>query len=96
MDVFISEYNEIVDNIEFRSDVDFFYTVKSLCKDKNINCFKKLSEIETKNDEDIKKIKKYLSEISPRLLQIKIIANWILKIFLCILPILVMVICIVF
>ena len=96
LDLFISEYNEIVDNVEFRNDLDFFHTVKSLCKEKEINCFKKVSAFEAGQDKEKEKIRNYLSEISPILLQIKIIANWMLKIFLCILPIVIMVVCTVF
>ncbi len=96
LDSFISKYNEIVDNVEFRNDIDFFNTVKSLCKEKEIRWFKKLSAFDAGGDEDKEKIRNYLSEISPILLQMKIIANWILKLFLFVLPIVVMVICIMF
>ena len=96
LNLLISEYNEIVDNVEFRNDIDFLNTVKSLCKEKNISWLKQCYTFEICRDEDEEKIRNYLSEISPIFLQIKITAIWILKIFLCILPIAIMVICIVF
>lgn len=96
LDLFISKYNEIVDNVEFRNDIDFFNTVKSLCKEKEILWFKTLSAFDAGGDEEKEKIRNYLSEISPILLQMKIIAGWLLKLFLFVLPIVIMVICIIF
>ena len=92
---FKSQYNDVVDNVEFRSDIDFFYTVKSLCKENNINCFTKPSKISGEGL-DIEKIRNYLSELSPVILQCKIILKNSLNVFLVILPIIVIILCVFF
>ena len=92
---FKKKYYNITDNIEFRSDIDFFYTVKSLCKEHNVNCFKKPSTINGEGLE-IEKIKNYLSELSPIMLQMKIIFRICLNVFLLTLPIVVTLVCIFF
>ncbi len=94
LDSFIDSYNSVVNNVEFRSDVDFFNTVKSMCREKNINCFQKPSTIESGGDEDIELIKGYLSEISPRLLQLKIFADLALNLLLLVFPVVVVIACI--
>ena len=35
------EYNKIIDNTEMREDVDFHYTLKSLCKEKGVYFWRK-------------------------------------------------------
>ena len=96
LESFKIEYNKIVDNIEFRSDIDFFNTVKSLCKEHNINYLKKPCKIDTFGNPDREKIKNYLSELSSKILQLKIIANTGLKSSLVLLPVIVIIICIIF
>lgn len=93
---FKEKYDRIVDGIEFRSDIDFFYTVKFLCKEKNINCFQRISKIKQLNDtdEEREKIVNYLSELSPWLLQFKIFMNYCLKAVLVVLPIVVVALCV--
>ena len=92
---FKDKYYNITDNVEFRSDIDFFYTVKSLCKELNVNCFKRPSKILGEGLE-YEKIRNYLSELSPVLLQIKIMFKICLNVFLLVLPIIVTLLCVFF
>ena len=92
---FKEKYYNITDNVEFRSDIDFFYTVKSLCKELNVNCFGKPSKIIGEGLE-YEKIRNYLSELSPILLQMKIMSKICLNIFLLVLPIIVTLLCVFF
>lgn len=98
-------YNEIVDKTERRDDVDFFVTVKHLCKAFEINWFtkkhKKSStkptwELEEKeeyeNQEKI--IKGYISEINVIIEQGKIIFELVWYVILFIVPIALFVLCI--
>lgn len=88
----ISEYNAIVDQIELRSDLDFFNTIKMLCKSHNKPWYKKSKLLEDSNDEE-RRLFNYLSEISPYYLQLIIIVKKALSIMLTILPVLTFIAC---
>ena len=96
--LFRTKYDDIVDNVEFRSDIDFFRTVKSLCKDNNIKWYEKITICGTTNDEieTTKQLKNYLSELSPYILQIKLILLFCLKVFFIIFPVIIMIVCFIF
>ena len=90
VEAFKKEYDDIVDNVEFRNDVDFFRTVKSKCKECDIKWY---SSFDTNDNEDKVQLKNYLSEISPFYLQLKIILMWLFKLFVVILPPIVVALC---
>lgn len=94
LEAFQKEYNEIVDKVEFRSDIDFFRTVKCLCKEHGINWYQKPSKIKPGNEVE-QKIKNYLSELSPRTLQLKIVIRKAFDILLFVFPIVVVLFCVV-
>lgn len=102
------EYNKIVDNVEVRQDVDFFITVRNLCKEKNISCLEtpffhssQKSNINSKIEntklnselEELHKIKNYLSEINPWFEYSKILIEFFLYFLLIILPIFIGILC---
>ncbi len=101
------KYNEIVDKTEQRNDVDFFITVKHLCKSFDINWFTKkhkksasAKRIKADSDEleeyerQEKIVKGYISEINVVVEQGKIFFEIIWYIFLFIIPIILFVLCI--
>ncbi len=92
------EYNNIVDSVEFRGDIDFFRTVKCQCKELGIKWYQKPAKIDTLatsgDEERISKVKNYLSEISPITLQIQIISKILFSILLFVFPLIVVALCI--
>lgn len=99
------EYNDIVDKTERRNDVDFFITVKHLCKEFNINWLtkkhrrskRKESAEREKNDEYVKQekiVNDYLSEINVIAEQGKIIFEMLWNVILFTIPFVLFIICI--
>lgn len=66
------EYDDIVNNTEMRDDLDFYYTIRQLCKQNNLDPFtgKSAKGVDPKEvDEEspvIREIKSYISENNPR------------------------------
>lgn len=99
------KYNEIVDKTERRDDVDFFITVKNLCKSFEINWFTK-KHIKKAKDKIVdydereeyerqeKVVKGYISEINVIAAQGKIVFEIVWYIILFVIPILLFVLCI--
>lgn len=90
IDSFKRKYNDIVDNVEFRSDVDFFRTIKSKCKEHGVKWY---AFFDTNGNEEKIQLKNYLSEISPFYLEFKIIMMCFFKLFVVLLPPIVIVLC---
>lgn len=90
IEIFINKYNDIVDNVEFRNDIDFFRTIKSRCKEEGIKWYAKFNTNASKEREQLKN---YLSEISPYYLQMKIVLTFCSKILVVILPPTVIILC---
>jgi hypothetical protein len=87
---FKHEYNRIVDDVEFRSDIDFFHTVKARCKEHNVKWYKPFN---SNGSKDRTQLHNYLSEISPFYLQGKICLIWCFKALIVLLPLLVTLFC---
>ncbi|MBO5159534.1 MAG: SLATT domain-containing protein [Lachnospiraceae bacterium] len=98
----ISEsYQKITYGAEYRSDVDFFRTVKQRCKQLDIRWYlfkHDLNKIENNIEESklkkYQKIANYLSEISPFFQQLKIICDYLLMLLILIMPVAIFAICI--
>lgn len=90
IDLFKNKYNSIVDNVEFRNDVDFFKTIKSKCKELGVKWY---AFFDTNGNEDRAQLKNYLSEISPYYLQLKLALTWMFKLFVIALPPTVILLC---
>lgn len=105
LEEFNSRYNEIVDKTERRNDVDFFITVKNLCKSYDINWLtkkhnKNKKEIKIKEEEreeyerQEQVVRGYISEINVIVEQGKIILEIVWYIILFAIPIVLFVLCI--
>lgn len=90
IDLFKNTYNDIVDNVEFRSDVDFFRTIKARCKEQGVKWY---TFFDINDSEDRAQLKNYLSEISPYYLQLKIALMWMFKLLVVLLPPTVILLC---
>ena len=90
IEIFVNKYNDIVDGVEFRNDIDFFRTIKSKCKEEGIKWYSKFN---TNSSKEREQLKNYLSEISPFYLQMKIVLTFFSKIIVVILPPMVIMLC---
>lgn len=66
-----AQYDEVVSGVEIRDDLDFYYTVQSLCKryEIDINTGKSTGDLFQKSlsEDEYKEIKGYIAELNPRL-----------------------------
>ncbi|WP_096635835.1 SLATT domain-containing protein [Clostridium cochlearium] len=106
----IEKYNKITSQTERREDVDFFITVKNLCKKHNINWFTKREkknkiysikeelscneEINKKNKREIEAINNYLCEINVIHEEIKLILEYFWYLILILIPFIIFFSCI--
>ena len=93
----IDRYNAVTDTTELRSDVDFFITVKQLCKKNNMCWFtvkfkSKMDEMDY--SEEQRQIKDYISELSLLVEEVKIISEYVWYAILFLIPIVIFLICI--
>lgn len=99
----IKKYNKITDTTERREDVDFFVTVKHLCKEFGINWLtkqhkKKISkpkgeeELEEYNNQE-KVVNNYISEINVVVEEGKIIFESLWEFVLFVVPIIIFILC---
>lgn len=88
------EYEEVISKAEYRSEVDFFRTLKKKCKKNNIRLWHyRLDLGEMTDREEAKKLKEYLSENFPLTQQIKIIAQHIWEGIIILVPIVIFILC---
>lgn len=93
-EVIKSKYDEVVNKAEYRSDVDFFRTLKQKCKENDIRwwCYKFDISKSAKTKAQIK-LNNYLSEIFPLLQQIKILGDSFLSAIIFIMPLIIFLLC---
>lgn len=92
------EYNQIIDRMEYRAEVDFFNTLKQRCKEYGIRwyCYKKDIEEKKKyktDEKQLDKLNNYLSEDNPFLQELKIICNNVLYGVIVVMPVIIFAIC---
>ena len=88
------EYEKIIAKAEYRSEIDFFRTLKQKCKKNDINCFFYKKSLEKMSDkEEAEKLKEYLSENFPLTQQLKIILQYIWQGIIVIVPVILFIIC---
>lgn len=96
------EYEKVVNSIEIRDDIDFYYTVCHLCKVYGIDCFtgkdvKNPPDSLPKNKGDITEIKNeirgYISELYPVSQEIYIISLKVWHVLLYLAPVLIFLFC---
>lgn len=91
------EYDEIMLGAEYRAEVDFFKTIKQICKENDVKWYwykgdiKKLRE--NGNEEEAEKLNNYLSENFPISQQIKIIVSYLRDAMIIIIPLLLFLLC---
>lgn len=88
------EYENIMSKAEYRSEIDFFRTLKQKCK-KNDVCWlrykKGLEKMEDRDEAD--KLKEYLSENFPLTQQLKIFLQYVGEGIIVIIPIVIFILC---
>ena len=88
------EYENIMSKAEYRSEIDFFRTLKQKCK-KNDVCWlrykKGLEKMEDRDEAD--KLKEYLSENFPLTQQLKIFLQYVGEAIIVIIPISIFILC---
>ena len=88
------EYENIMSKAEYRSEIDFFRTLKQKCK-KNDVCWlrykKGLEKMEDRDEAD--KLKEYLSENFPLTQQLKIFLQYVGEGIIVIIPIFIFILC---
>ena len=90
------QYKKITNESEYRSDVDFFRTIKQRCKKNHMKWYKvSFHAGETKLQKE-KKIEEYLCEISPFVEEFKLICDYLLRVIIMFLPVVLFIICFLF
>lgn len=88
------EYENIMSKAEYRSEIDFFRTLKQKCKKNDVRWFSYKRDLEKMDNKDeADKLKDYLSENFPLTQQIKIILQYIWEGIIVIIPVLLFVFC---
>lgn len=88
------EYEDIMSKAEYRSEIDFFRTLKQKCKKNDVRWLhykKDLKKIADREEAD--KLKEYLSENFPLTQQIKIILQYVGEGIIVVIPILIFMLC---
>lgn len=94
-----AKYHEITNAAEYRSDVDFFKTLKQKCRENDIRWWRYKDDIKAKtikanaNIEELNKLNNYMSEVSPFFQQIKIVFDYALSGIVTIMPVLIFLLC---
>lgn len=88
------EYENIMSKAEYRSEIDFFRTLKQKCKNNDVRWFfYKIDLKNMKDEEEAKKIKEYLSENFPFVQQFKIILQYMGEGIIIVVPIFIFALC---
>lgn len=88
------EYDLIISNTEYRSDIDFFRTLKQRCKKNNISWMFYKKDLKKLSDEkEAEKLNSYLSENSLVWLQLKIISQYMWNTIIFFIPIVLFISC---
>ena len=89
-----SEYEKIMSKAEYRSEIDFFRTLKQKCKKNDVHWMWYKKDLEKMQDKDeAEKLKDYLSENFPITQQSKIILNYLWDAIIIVTPIVLFVLC---
>ena len=83
----IEEYNTLSSSAEVRDDLDFYYTILSLCKKYRISAFRRAKAECSKHDpnrEAIEELKGYIAENAPimQMLHVAFLKAWHLMLYL--------------
>ncbi|MCB7343987.1 SLATT domain-containing protein [Blautia obeum] len=90
------EYEEVMSKAEYRSEIDFFRTLKQKCKKNNIRLLhykEDLARMAVVDKDEAEKLKEYLSENFPWVQQGKIIVKYIWKGIIALVPVAIFIAC---
>lgn len=88
------EYEMIMSKAEYRAEVDFFCTLKQMCKKNNVRWYSYQSDlIKMENKDEADKLKEYLSENFPWTQQMKLCFHFIWRGIIILVPVVLFVIC---
>lgn len=87
------EYDKIMLKAEYRSELDFFRTIKQKCREKGVKwyCYKK--KLAGDEDEELRKLNNYLSENFPLNQQLKILLLYLFDAIIILAPVVLFVLC---
>ncbi len=88
------KYDRIIESTEYREDIDFFVTVKLLCKKYEV-CWWRIPHVSSiEGNTDQKRVVNYLHELNPYFLQCRIVFEFLGYVALIAVPIVIFVLCI--
>lgn len=90
------EYDEIMSKAEYRTDIDFFRTLKQKCKQNDICWFfskSGINKLKKEDEDEAKKLKGYLSENFPLTQQIAIVLQYLWGMVIVAIPVTLFIIC---
>ena len=88
------KYDRIIESTEYREDIDFFVTVKLLCKKYEVSWWRIPHVSSTEVSTDQKRVMNYLHELNPYFLQCRIVFEFVGYVALIAVPIVIFGLCI--
>ena len=87
------EYENIMSKAEYRSEIDFFRTLKQKCKKNDVCWLSYKKGLEKMDRDEADKLKEYLSENFPLTQQLKIFLQYVGEGIIVIIPISIFILC---
>lgn len=87
------EYDNIMLKAEYRSDLDFFRTIKQQCRENNVRWYWYKEDLKKCTFNDANKLNNYLSENFPLTQQMKIILSYLWDLMIIIAPVVLFILC---
>lgn len=87
------EYDKIMLKAEYRSELDFFRTLKQNCRERDVKWYRYKEVLAKSTDDESIKLNNYLSENFPLTQQLKIILLYFFDFIIIITPVILFVIC---
>lgn len=96
VDIKRKEYDDIMSKAEYRTDIDFFRTLKQKCKKNNICwffCKNGIEKLKKEDEDEAKKLNGYLSENFPLTQQLAIVLQYLWGMIIVITPVVLFILC---
>lgn len=94
------EYEAIMENAEYRSEIDFFRTIKQRCREKGVRWYRYKEDLNKKgleiDDVESKRLNNYLSENFPLTQQMKIVLLYLWDAVIVMTPVFLFILCIIY
>lgn len=88
------EYEDIIESTEYREDIDFFVTVKLLCKKHGICWWHVLKSAANEASDEQKRVINYLNQLNPHYLQCRLFLEYAGYATLTIVPVGIFILCV--